>query len=94
MTQVAGSPAYHIATGLATITPYRERLREMLRNRAWLAANIEALRAEHAERWVVIAGQSIRGVGQTAEVALAQAGAVDESTALVLMVPARIPRPI
>lgn len=83
-----------IAAGLHTITPYRERLRHMLRNRAWLAANIEALCQQYTDQWVVIDDQAVKGVGPTPEAATAACGPVDESIALILMLPRRIPQPI
>lgn len=83
-----------IASGLHTITPYRKRLRMMLRNRAWLAANIEALCQQYTDQWVVIDDQAVKGVGPTPEAATAASGPVDESIALILMLPRRIPQPI
>ncbi|MGK2942978.1 MAG: hypothetical protein ACSLFJ_15085 [Immundisolibacter sp.] len=83
-----------IAAGLHTITPYRKRLRQMLRNRAWLAANIEALCQQYTDQWVVIDDQAVKGAGPTPEAATAASGPVDESIALILMLPRRIPQPI
>lgn len=83
-----------IAAGLHTITPYRERLRQMLHNRTWLAANIQALCQQYTDQWVVIADQAVKGAGPTPEAATAASGPVDESVALILMLPRRIPQPI
>lgn len=83
-----------IAAGLHTLTPYRQRMREMFRNRAWLAQNVQTLCQQYAEQWVVIDDQSVKGTGATPQAALASSGPVDESIALVLMLSGRIPTPI
>lgn len=87
-------PDRDLAAALRTVTPYRERLREMLRNRTWLAANIEALCREYPDQWVVILEQAVKGAGPTPQAAKAAAGPFDEVVALVLMLPRHIPRPI
>lgn len=85
---------FDIAHGLGIITPYRQRLRQMLRNRAWLAANIDALCRENPDQWVVIDKQMLMGVGPSPEAASAAAGPFDAAVALVLMLPRHIPQPI
>lgn len=88
------APDTDIAAGLRTITPYRQRMRTMFRNRAWLAQNIQGLCQQYPEQWVVIDGQSVKGVGASPEAAIASSGPIDESIALVLMLSGRIPTPI
>jgi hypothetical protein len=88
------SAVFDVEPGLRADTPYRRRLAAMFRNRAWLAAHIDALCREHADRWVVIDDQALKGSGASAAEALAQSGPIDDSIALVLMLPRRIPTPI
>ena len=88
------APDTDIAAGLRTITPYRQRMRTMFRNRAWLAQNIQALCQQYPEQWVVIDDESVKGAGVSPEAAIASSGPIDESIALVLMLSARIPTPI
>lgn len=83
-----------IAAGLHTLTPYRQRMREMFRNRAWLAENVQSLCQQYAEQWVVIDDQSVKGAGDSPQAALAGSGPVDETVALVLMLSGRIPTPL
>lgn len=83
-----------IAAGLYTLTPYRQRMRTMFRNRAWLAENVQTLCQQYAEQWVVIDDQSVKGSGASPEAALDSSGPVDESVALVLMLQRRIPTPL
>lgn len=83
-----------IAAGLHTLTAYRQRMRAMFRNRAWLAENVQALCQQYAEQWVVIDDQSVKGAGTSPQAALADSGPVDESIALVLMLSGRIPTPL
>jgi hypothetical protein len=83
-----------IAAGLHTLTPYRQRMREMFRNRAWLAQNVQSLCQQYAEQWVVIDDQSVKGAGDSPQAALADSGPVDETVALVLMLSGRIPTPL
>ena len=77
-----------------TLTAYRQRMREMFRNRAWLAQNVQTLCQQYAEQWVVIDDQSVKGVGDSPQAALADSGPVDETVALVLMLSGRIPTPL
>lgn len=88
------TPGTDIAAGLHIITAYRQRMREMFRNRAWLAENIQTLCQRYAEQWVVIDDQSVKGAGASAQAALDSSGPVDESVALVLMLSGPIPTPI
>jgi hypothetical protein len=81
------------AAGETGLTPHRRKLREMLRNRHWIAAHIEELIGSHRDRWIVVAGQSVIGAGDTAEGAIAACGReIDEVEAIVLLVPAEIHR--
>ena len=83
-----------IAAGLHIITAYRQRMREMFLNRAWLAENVQTLCQQYAEQWVVIDDQSVKGAGASPQAALELSGPVDESVALVLMLSGHIPTPI
>lgn len=74
---------------------YRRNLREALINRRWIARNIDALIATYRDRWIVVDEEQIIGVGDTADAAIAACErAVNDVTAIVLLVPREVHRPI
>ena len=77
------------------LSSYRMKLRTMLNNRRWIAANIEELMHKHRSKWIVVSNNTVLAEGDTAEGAIAACGAeIDEVENIVLLVPDLVPRPI
>ena len=77
------------------LSPYRMKLRAMLNNRRWIAANIDELMEQHRAKWIVVTNSTVLAAEDTAEGAIAACGeGLDEVESIVLLVPDLIPGPI
>ncbi|MDY6912823.1 MAG: DUF5678 domain-containing protein [Chloroflexota bacterium] len=81
---------------LSINTEVHDHLRELLKNRDWIGANLAQVQAEHTEKWVCITKESLVASGATPEAVKEQIGnKYPKEEVLILRIPrGEVQRPI